>query len=142
MNEKTSLVERRVDTKLILMSAWIVLMWLYIYCDWFGLFRPGIISSMMSGKMGPLDVSQASLFLGGLLMVIPSLMILVCVLATARLSRIVNLAASAIYFLVNIGNLAGEMWAYYYLFGLLEFGLVILIFIVSLRWPRQGAVSA
>jgi hypothetical protein len=142
MNEKTSLVERKVDTKLILMSAWIVLMWLYIYCDWFGLFRPGLIGSMMSGKMGPLDVTQASLFLGGLLMVIPSLMILVCVLATAKLSRIVNLAASVVYFLVNIGNLAGEVWAYYYLFGLLELCLVILIFIVSLRWPRQGAVSA
>jgi uncharacterized membrane protein len=94
---------------------------------------------MMDGKMGPFDVSQLGLFLAGLLMVIPSLMILVSALATARIDRIVNLAASTIYFMVNIGNLLGESWAYYYLFGLLELGLVVFIFLKSLRWPRQGA---
>jgi cbb3-type cytochrome oxidase subunit 3 len=139
MSEKTSLVERKVDTKLILMSAWIVLMVLYLYCDWFWLFRPGQISEMMNGKMGPFDVTQICLFSAGLLMVIPSLMILISALATAKIGRIVNLTASVIYFLVNIGNLLGETWAYYYLFGLLELGLVIFIFIMALRWPRQSS---
>jgi cbb3-type cytochrome oxidase subunit 3 len=139
MDEKTSLVERKVDTKLIITSAWIAMMCLYLYCDWFSLFRPGQISEMMNGKMGPFDVSQMGLFSAGLLMVIPSMMILVSALATARIGRIVNLAASAIYFLVNIGNLVGETWAYYYLFGLLEVGLVIFIFVASLRWPKQSS---
>ncbi len=142
MNEKISLVERKVDIKLIIMSAWIALMCLYLYCDWFANFRPGHISSMMNGEMGPFYVSQASLFLAGLLMAIPSLMIPVSVLAIAKINRIVNLAASAIYFLVNIANLVGETWAYYYLFGLLELGLVVFIFVMSLRWPRQEAASS
>jgi hypothetical protein len=142
MNAKSPLVERKADTKLIIMAAWSALMSLYIYCDWFSLYRPGSISSMMGGKMGPFDASQLSLFLAGLLMAIPSLMILASVLATAKKGRIVNLIASPIYFLVNIGNLAGETWGYYYLLGLLELGLVSFIFIVALRWPRQGAASA
>lgn len=139
MSVKTPLVERRVDTKLIIMAAWIALMCLYLYCDWYALFRPGHISSMMNGKMGPFDVTQMSLFLAGVLMAIPSLMILLSVLATARLGRIINMIASAIYFLVNVANLIGETWGYYYLFGLLELCLVIFIFIKSLTWPRQGA---
>jgi hypothetical protein len=139
MNEKLSLVERKVDTKLLIMSAWVAMMCLYIYCDWFALFRPGQISDMMNGKMGPFDVSQMSLFSAGLLMVIPSLMIFISVFAAARISRIVNLAASAIYFFVNIGNLIGETWAYYYLFGLLELGLAVFIFVKSLLWPKQGS---
>jgi hypothetical protein len=141
MNEKPPLVERKADTKLIIMAAWIALMCLYIYCDIFSLFKPGSIGSMANGKMGPFDVSQMNLFLAGLLMVIPSLMILVSALATARIGRIVNVAASVIFFLVNIGNLVGETWGYYILYGLLEMGLVIFIFIISLKWPRQGTAA-
>ena len=139
MNGKLVFVERKLDTKLIIMSAWVALMCLYLYCDFFSLYRPGQLGSISSGKMGPLDVSQASLFWAGVLMVIPSLMILVSTLAPARVNRILNLVASAIYFLVNIGNLIGEAWAYYYLFGILETGLVIYIFVISLRWPRQAS---
>jgi hypothetical protein len=137
MNERPSLLERKVDTKLIIMAAWIALMCLYLYCDWFSLYRPGQIVGMMNGKMGPFDVTQMSQFLAGLLMVIPSLMILLSVLATAGISRIVNLTAAPIYFLVNIGNLVGEAWAYYFLFGLLELGLTAFIFVAALKWPRQ-----
>ncbi len=135
MNEKLLFVDNKVDTKLIIMSAWVALMCLYLYCDIFSLFRPGQLGSMSSGKMGPFDVSQGSLFLAGFLMVIPSLMILVSTLAPARANRILNLVASAFYLLVNIGNLLGESWAYYYLFGILEVGLIIFIFVISLRWP-------
>jgi len=139
MNEKTSLVERRVDTKLVIMSAWIAVMCLYIYCDIYSLYRPGQIDSMMKGKIGFLEISQVSLFWVGVLMAIPSLMIFITPLANAGVCRIINLVISSLYVLVNIGNLAGEIWAYYYLFGLLELGLVIAIFIMALRWPRQSS---
>lgn len=139
MNGKVVFVERKVDIKLIIMSAWVALMCLYLYCDFFSLYRPGQLGSISSGKMGPFDISQAGLFWAGVLMVIPSLMILVSTLAPASVNRILNLVASAIYFLVNIGNLIGEVWAYYYLFGLLETGLIIYIFVISLRWPRQAS---
>jgi len=137
MAKKLSLVEQKANIKLIIMSAWIALMCLYIYCDIFSLYRPGTIGSITSGKMGFLDVSQMSLFSASLLMVIPSVMILVSTLATARICRNINVVTSAIYFLVNIGNLAGETWAYYYLFGLLEIVVVIFIFVISLRWPKE-----
>ncbi|PKL26181.1 MAG: hypothetical protein CVV47_03365 [Spirochaetae bacterium HGW-Spirochaetae-3] len=138
MKTKPSLVEHKVDTKLIIMATWIAMMCLYLYCDICSLFRPGQIDSMVKGKMGFLDVSQMSLFWAGVLMAIPALMILVSPFAAAKTSRIINLIVSPIYFLVNIGNLLGETWGYYYLFGLLELGMVAFIFIISLRWPRQA----
>ncbi len=138
MDLKPSLSERKVDTKLVIMSAWIVLMCLYIYCDIFSLYRPGSIESISRGKMGFLDVSQTSLFIASVLMVIPIMMILVSILASARINRIINLVTSTIYLLVNIANLVSETWGYYYLFGLLEVGMVVFIFIKSLRWPRQS----
>ena len=138
MEKKSPFVEQKVNVKLIIMSAWIALMCLYIYCDIFSLYRPGTIGSITSGKMGFFDVSQMSLFSASLLMVIPSIMILFSTLATARASRIINLVTSVIYFLVNIGNLIGETWGYYFLFGLLEIGVVILIFVISLKWPKES----
>jgi hypothetical protein len=120
------------------MSAWIALLCLYLYCDWFSLYRPGEIGRISAGRMGFLDVSQMSLFTASLLMVVPSLMIFLSALVAAKANRILNLVTAVAYFLVNIGNLIGETWGYYYLFGLLEVGLAIFIFVVSLRWPREG----
>ena len=139
MKARSSLVDHRVDTKFILMAAWTAIMCLYIYCDIYSLYRPGQLGHMLDGKMGPFDVTQAGLFLAGLLMVVPSLMILLSVLAPARAGRVANLVAGVLYFLVNVGNLFGEGWAYYFLFGLIELGLAVFIFVVALRWPRQGA---
>ncbi|HWR11250.1 MAG TPA: DUF6326 family protein [Rectinemataceae bacterium] len=142
MSKKLSLDDQKVNTKIIIMSAWIALMCLYIYCDILTFFRPGTIGGIMSGKMGFLDVSPMSLFSASLLMVVPSIMILVSALTAASVSRVINMAVSAIYFLVNIGNLIGETWAYYFLFGLLEIRVVILIFVISLRWPKErGAIA-
>lgn len=138
MNEKPGHAEHRVDTKLILMAAWASMVALYIYCDWFGLYRPGGIAGMAAGHMGPFEASQLSLLCMGALMAIPGLMILLSVLASARISRAINLVASALYFLVNVANLLGETWAYYCLFGLLELGLAVLIFLLALRWPRMA----
>jgi len=139
MNSINSQDERKIDTRLIIMSAWIAVMCLYIYCDIFSLYKPGQLESMIKGRMGFLDVSQMSLFWAGVLMAIPSLMIFISPVVSAKVCRIANLAISPIYFLVNIGNLVAETWGYYYLFGLLELGLVVIIFIVSLRWPRQSS---
>jgi len=138
MKAKPSLVDFKVDTKLVLAAAWIAMMFLYIYCDYFSLYKPGQLGGISAGDMGFMKVTQASLFAASGLMVIPSLMILVSACAAARANRVINMIASVLYFLVNVGNLIGETWGYYYLFGLLELGLVAFIFVVSLRWPRRG----
>lgn len=140
MKTKPALIEHKVDTKLILMAAWVAMMCLYIYCDYYTFYRPGyILESVAKGKMGIFDATQASLLVAGVLMIIPSLMIFITPLAPAKASRIINMLISPLYVLVNIGNIVAEVWAYYLLFGLIELGLVIGIFIMALRWPRQSS---
>jgi len=58
-----------------LTALWAALMLLYLYADFFSLFPQGHIEEIMSGKMGPFDVSQTSLFLASLLMALPALMV-------------------------------------------------------------------
>jgi hypothetical protein len=136
---KSSFVEFTSNPRLSVMSLWTALMVLYLYCDFLTFFRPGTIQAILDGKMGFLDASPASLLSAAVLMAIPTLMIPASALIPARLSRILNLAASAAYLLVNFGNLMGETWAYYWLFGLLEISVVISIFFIAFRWPKERA---
>jgi hypothetical protein len=138
MREKQALVEHKVDVKIILMAAWASFMFMYAYCDIFSFHRADVVHGILAGKIGPFDVSQASLFLFGTLLAIPGLMVLVTARAKAAVGRMINMIAGPVYFLVNVGNLAGETWAYYWLYGIIELGLIAFIFITALRWPRQA----
>jgi len=129
----------KADAKVILAFAWTALLGLYIYCDIFSLFRPGVLEGMLAGKMGPFEVSQASLALASLLMILPILAAPASVLLPARVGRVLNLVLAPLYFLVNIGNLLGESWIYYYLFGILELALTAGIFLIALRWPKENS---
>lgn len=127
----------KADAKVILAFAWAALVGLYLYCDWFTLFKPGVLEGMRAGKMGPFEVSQTSLALASLLMILPILAAPASVLLPARAGRILNLVLAPLYFLVNIGNLLGESWIYYYLFGVLELALTAGIFLIALKWPKE-----
>jgi hypothetical protein len=138
MKAKAPLVDRATDPRLVVISAWIAMMFLYLYCDFFSLYRPGQLGDIAGGKMGYFDVSQTGLLSASILMIIPIIMIFVTSIATARICHVVNMAISPVYLLVNVGNLFGETWAYYFLFGFLESGSALLVFMLSFRGSRRG----
>jgi hypothetical protein len=131
----TDFENRRVDPKLKLAAAWMALIALFIYADFLSLYRPGQIDEIRRGVMGPLDVSQATLVLASLIVIIPAVMIVLSLLLPARVNRPLNLVLAILYTLVNISNLVGEGWAYYYLFGIAEIAITALIFFTAWRWP-------
>lgn len=136
--DRGSYVDGRPSRRISLAGLWTTLMVLYLYCDFLSLYKPGQIAEIGEGLMGVLRVDQTSLVIAALLMIIPALMIALSLELPARWSRIVNAAAAILYFLVNIGNLLGEQWAYYLVFGILELGITTLIAVLALRWPREG----
>jgi hypothetical protein len=107
-------VNGKIDTRLKLAAAWIALIAFYIYADFLSLYRPGQIDEVRRGVMGPLDVSQATLVLASLIVIIPTVMIILSLHLSATVNRPLNLAMATLYTLVNISNLVGEDWAYYF----------------------------
>ena len=87
-------------------------------------------------------MSQATLLVASLIVMVPAAMILLSVLLPHGVNRRVNLILAVIYTLVNVANLAGEGWAYYIMFGIVEIAVTILIFITAWGWAptRTGAV--
>jgi len=125
----------KINTKIKLSVLWITLMMLYIYADILSLFSPGAVEEIIAGNMGPFPVTQVALLSASVLMIIPSLMILLSVLLKPKSNRIINLVAGFIYTAVSIGNLIGETWIYYLLFGIIEIAIGAAIIFSAWKWP-------
>ncbi|MFM8320873.1 MAG: DUF6326 family protein [Chloroflexota bacterium] len=126
----------RVDVKMKLSALWVALMLLYIYADIFSLHRPGQIQTMVSGRMGPFAVTQATLFGFSILMMIPAVMVFLSLTLKPVVNRWVNIVLGVLYTLVNLSNLIGETWAFYIGFGLVE--IVLTLLIAGYAWQQRG----
>ena len=100
-----------------LSALWAALMFLYIYADIFSLYRPGQFGRNAGRADGSLPVDQGSLLMASILMLIPALMVFLALALKPRLGRWANIILGVLYTAVNIGNLVGETWAFYLLFG-------------------------
>ena len=127
----------KINTKIKLMGLWITLMLLYIYCDIYSFHRTGYIEEMIANKIGPFEVSQGILAVFGALMIIPALMIPVCLFLKTKINKWLNIVIGVLYTLVNIGNLIGETWVYYWIYGLIEAVITIIIVITAYKWKND-----
>jgi hypothetical protein len=138
----TEFENRRVNDKIKLAAAWMALIAFYIYADFLSLYRPGGIDEVRRGVLGPFEVSQATLLVASLIVMIPAVMIVLSLLLPARVNRSLNLVIAILYTLVNISNLVGgEIWAYYFLFGIAEIAITVHIFFTAWRWPPKGVTE-
>jgi len=126
------------DVRTKLSALWIAMMLLYIYADILSLFRPGQIEEIMDGLMGPFPVTQGSLVVASLLMIIPAVMVFLSLTLKPGVNRWTNIALGVLYTLVNISNLIGESWAYYISFGVVEIVLTLLIVWYAWTWSNPA----
>jgi hypothetical protein len=88
------------------------------------------------------DVSESSLVIASLIVIVPALMIALSLTLPASVNRPANLVLGVLFTLVNVSNLIGESWIYYFLFGLLEIVLTLTIVATAWNWPRRAASAA
>lgn len=136
MPSPSNLEDSKINVKFKLSALWAAMMFLYIYADTLSLFRPGQIDEIRSGKMGPLEVSELSLLAASVIVIIPALMIFLSLALPAKVNRWTNLILGVLFTLVNVGNVVGETWIYYLLFGILEIVITLLIIKFAWKWSR------
>jgi Family of unknown function (DUF6326) len=125
-----------------LAAAWTSFMFLYIYVDYFALYKPGVVDDILVGVVWEFDISQTLLTAFLTLMAIPILMVMLSMTLPARINRATNLVVATLYIPVSIFNAVGESWTYFY--GL-SIGLEVLLLAFILRsawtWPRTTSPS-
>jgi len=126
-----------------LAAAWTSFMFLYIYVDYFALYKPGVVDDILAGIVWEFDISQTLLTAFLTSVAIPILMVMLSMTLPARVNRATNLVVASLYIPVSMFNAVGESWTYFY--GL-SIGLEVLLLAFILRsawtWPRRTASPA
>jgi hypothetical protein len=137
-----TLQDARMPVQAKLAAAWTSFMFLYIYVDYFHLYKPGVIDDILAGVVWEFDISQSVLTTMLALMAIPSVMILLSMMLPARANRTANLIVAALYIPVSLFNAMGESWTFFYGLSIgLEVAILALILREAWTWPRTTVVA-
>ena len=140
---RSTLEDPRMPVQAKLAAAWTSLMFLYIYMDYFHLYKPGTIRDILEGRVFKFDISQPLLIVFLTIVAVPGLMIVLSVILPARANRVINLVVAAIDIPLAAFELAGGSWLFFYGLGV---GLEVLLLVFILRsawtWPRRSTSPA
>lgn len=133
----SKLAEYEVNIKIKISALWASAMSLYIYCDYFELYTPEKLESMINGTT-LFGSGEQSVLLGlSSIMLVASLMICLSMLLPATISRVLNVFVGVIMTLMlsYLAYVAG--WYFYKMYAAVEAMLTLLIVWFAWNWPKE-----
>jgi hypothetical protein len=114
-------------------------MFCYIYGDYFELYVPGKLSSMLDGKMLPLgSVTQGMLIGTSTMMATQAVMAFFSLVAPPTLNRWLNVAFGLAFSLIVAMVITQGGWIFYKLLGVVEIALLMALVWIAWTWPRRS----
>lgn len=135
------LLDTKVDVKVALSGLWISMMLVFAYVDIFTFWRSDAINGALAGEVpgAGFTINQTFLVLTTIYVLIPILMVVVSLIAPARINRAANIIVSLVYAASVVVSAIGETWSYYIVGSVVEVVLLLAIARVAWRWPRRPA---
>ena len=139
LNHKTGpLIDFEINIKIKLAGLWTATTLCYLYGDYFQLYTPGKVESLIRGE----DVisSPMMLFIASIILAIPALMIFLSLALKPKLNRILNIIFGLIFTMMMVGIALNSLtpWYTFYVFlALVEAMLTFIIVWKAFKWPRQ-----
>jgi hypothetical protein len=125
-----------VNLRVKLSGLWASTTLCYIYGDYFELYVPGKLQSMLQGQMRPLGIASQGVLLGtSIMLAIPSAMVALSLLLRPAGARGLNIALGSIYTLIMALVIRGT-WSFYVFMGVVEMLLTATIVYLAWRWPK------
>jgi hypothetical protein len=144
-NTRNLLDDPPVPVRVKIAAAWTSFMFLYIYVDFFNLYKPGVVDGILNGLVWRFDVSSTLLTMMLASVGIPALMVVLSMTLPARVNRAANLVVASLYIPYSVFNAAGATWEWAFFYGI-SIGIEVLLLVFILRsawtWPRTTAVPA
>ena len=144
-NAKNPLDNPPVSVQAKLAAAWTSFMFLYVYVDVLGFYKPGVLDGILSGLIWEFDISATLLTVFLVSVSIPALMVVLSVALTPRVNRVANVVVASLLIPYSIFNAVGETWEWAVFYGIsIGIEVLILAFILrtALTWPRTHAAPA
>ena len=135
---KDMLENPKVNIKIKLASLWASATFCYLYGDYFELYTPGKINSLLTGE-NILD-SPTKLLIASMILAIPSIMVALSIFLKPKINRILNIVFGAIFtiMMIFIGIMSTNEWYLFYVFlAFLESIITALIVWYAWKWPKE-----
>jgi hypothetical protein len=127
-----------VNIKIKLAALWVSATFCYIYGDYFQLYTPDKVESLISGN-NALD-SPMKLFFASLTMVIPSLMIFLSIVLKPLINKWLNIIFGTLFtaMMILIAVISITPWYTFYVFlAIIEAIITFMIVWNAFKWPKQ-----
>lgn len=133
-----SLQNYEAPPNIILAGLWTSVMFCYVYGDYFELYTPRKVHSLMDNT-STLD-SPMKLLFASVLMATPTLMVVLSLTLKPAINQILNIIVGLIFtlimVLIAVVSFANPWQAFYFLFAIIESTLTSIIVWQALKWPR------
>ncbi|MEO9210462.1 MAG: DUF6326 family protein [Ginsengibacter sp.] len=138
-NNTKALIDFEINIKIKLAALWTATTFCYLYGDYFELYTPGKVESLISGE-NALN-SPLMLFIPSIILAIPPLMIFLSLVLKPSLNRILNIVFGLLFtimmVLIAINSLT-PWYAFYAFLAIVEAMLTFIIVWKAFKWPRQN----
>ncbi len=135
-NERALVLEElRIPTQVKLAGLWATVMFMYIYVDIIGFYKPGLIAEIMTGKVWVFDIDQMWMLSMLMLMTVPVLMVFLSLVLPAKANRYTNVVLGAFHICLAFVTATGEIQASYLFGSIVEAVLLCLIVWIAWKWP-------
>ncbi len=129
----------KINIKIKLAALWTTVVFCYLYGDYFELYTPDKVSSLISG-LHVLD-SPTKLLIAAVTLAIPSLMVALSILLRPKVNRFLNVLFGIVFTLmmVLIGINSFTAWYGFYVFlAFLESIITFTIVWLAWNWPKKS----
>lgn len=128
----------KVNIKIKLAALWTSVTLCYLYGDYFELYTPDKVNSLISGENN-LD-SPTKLLIASIILAISSVMVAASVILKPKLNRILNIIFGALFTIMQIaiGIYTTHEWYLFYVFlAFLESSITALVVWYAWKWPKK-----
>ena len=131
------LENQKVNIKIKLASLWATATFCYLYGDYFELYTPDKVNSLITGD-NIMD-NPTTLLIASIILAIPSVMVAVSIFLKPKINRILNILFGTLFtiMMVFIGISSTNEWYLFYVFlAFLESIITGLIVWNAWKWPK------
>jgi len=128
----------KVNIKIKLAALWASATFCYLYGDYFELYTPDKVNSLITGD-NVMD-TPATLLLASIVLAIPSVMVAASILLNSKINRILNIIFGTIFTIMQvlIGIYSTHEWYLFYVFlAFLESIITALVVWYAWKWPKK-----
>ncbi|WP_296700573.1 DUF6326 family protein [Algoriphagus sp.] len=135
------LENQKVNIKIKLASLWASVTFCYLYGDYFELYTPDKVNSLISGD-NILD-SPTTLLIASIILAIPSVMVAASIFLKPKINRLLNILFGALFtiMMIFIGIASTNEWyLFYVVLAFLESSITALIVWNAWKWPKEKTI--